>query len=92
VKKLPKESNKKTQLQKTSSSASGSSSSTELKKSKEKIQKNQHKNGRRKTTMKWNNLAATDVFTATKIATDHGGGGGGDVQELENWKNLCGSK
>jgi hypothetical protein len=23
--------------------------------------------------MKWNNLAATDVITATKIATDHGG-------------------
>ncbi len=42
--------------------------------------------------MKWNNLAATDVITATKIATDHGGGGKGDVQELENWKNLCGSK
>ncbi len=26
-----------------------------------------------KTTMKWNNLAATDVITATKIATDDGG-------------------
>jgi hypothetical protein len=26
--------------------------------------------------MKWNNLAATDVITATKIATDHGGWGG----------------
>jgi ligand-binding sensor protein len=38
--------------------------------------------------MKWNNLAATDVITATKIATDHGG----DVQELKNWTNFCGSK
>jgi hypothetical protein len=43
------------------------------KKQRKNKNKNQHKNGRRKTTMKWNNLAATNVITATKIATDHGG-------------------
>jgi hypothetical protein len=42
--------------------------------------------------MKWNNLAATDVITATKIATDHGGGGKGEVKEVEYWNKFCGSK
>jgi hypothetical protein len=71
---LPKE-RKKLSYKKPQSSASGSSSSSsrERKKSKEKILKISTRMEEGKTTMKWNNLAATDVITATKIATDDGG-------------------